>query len=137
VSPVRYELGFYIPEDAILHSDRREHRKPHSAVSVPQTRVDCGRTITPVGKWARLWCCVAACPHGLFIESGGHCDVSPEREERGRGAVTTGSRRVSVHGDRGMGKSDGNVAATFEIQIAHNSNNSITASTAEGKFREC
>jgi hypothetical protein len=25
VSPVKYELGFYIPEDAILHSDRREY----------------------------------------------------------------------------------------------------------------
>jgi hypothetical protein len=24
VSPVRYELGFYIPEDDILHSHRRE-----------------------------------------------------------------------------------------------------------------
>jgi hypothetical protein len=24
MSPVRYELGFYIPEDDILHSDRRE-----------------------------------------------------------------------------------------------------------------
>jgi hypothetical protein len=27
VSPVRYELGFYIPEDGILHSHRREHLK--------------------------------------------------------------------------------------------------------------
>jgi hypothetical protein len=25
VSPVRYELGFYIPEDDILHSHRREN----------------------------------------------------------------------------------------------------------------
>jgi hypothetical protein len=25
--PVRYELGFYIPEDAILHSHRRENLK--------------------------------------------------------------------------------------------------------------
>jgi hypothetical protein len=25
VSPVRYELGFQIPEDDILHSDRREN----------------------------------------------------------------------------------------------------------------
>jgi hypothetical protein len=25
VSPVRYELGFYIPEDDILHSLRREN----------------------------------------------------------------------------------------------------------------
>jgi hypothetical protein len=24
VSPVRYELGFYIPEDGILHSHRRD-----------------------------------------------------------------------------------------------------------------
>jgi hypothetical protein len=27
VFPVRYELGFYIPEDAILHSDLSEDRK--------------------------------------------------------------------------------------------------------------
>jgi hypothetical protein len=27
VSPVRYELGFYIPEDDILHSHRREYLK--------------------------------------------------------------------------------------------------------------
>jgi hypothetical protein len=27
VSPVRYELGFYIPEDGTLHSDRCEHLK--------------------------------------------------------------------------------------------------------------
>jgi hypothetical protein len=27
VSPVRYELGFYIPEDGILHSHRREELK--------------------------------------------------------------------------------------------------------------
>jgi hypothetical protein len=28
VSPVRYELGFYIPEDDILHSHCRENLKP-------------------------------------------------------------------------------------------------------------
>jgi hypothetical protein len=27
VSPVRYELGFYIPEDGILHSHHRENLK--------------------------------------------------------------------------------------------------------------
>jgi hypothetical protein len=26
---VKYELGFYIPEDDILHSDRREYRKSY------------------------------------------------------------------------------------------------------------
>jgi hypothetical protein len=29
VSPVRYELGFYIPEDTILHSHRRENLKSY------------------------------------------------------------------------------------------------------------
>jgi hypothetical protein len=31
VSPVKYELGFYIPEDAILHSHRRENIKSYIA----------------------------------------------------------------------------------------------------------
>jgi hypothetical protein len=30
VSPVRYELGFYIPEDYILHSHRRENLKSYT-----------------------------------------------------------------------------------------------------------
>jgi hypothetical protein len=29
VSPVKYELGFYIPEDDILHSPRRENLKSY------------------------------------------------------------------------------------------------------------
>jgi hypothetical protein len=29
VSPVRYELGSYIPDDDILHSDRRENLKSY------------------------------------------------------------------------------------------------------------
>jgi hypothetical protein len=29
VSPVKYELGFYIPEDDILHSYRRENLKSY------------------------------------------------------------------------------------------------------------
>jgi hypothetical protein len=31
VSPVKYELGFYIPEDTILHSHRRENLKSYMA----------------------------------------------------------------------------------------------------------
>jgi hypothetical protein len=33
VSPLRYELGFYIPEDRILHSHRREHLKSYIALT--------------------------------------------------------------------------------------------------------
>jgi hypothetical protein len=33
VSPVRYELGFYIPEDDILHSHRRENLKSYIALA--------------------------------------------------------------------------------------------------------
>jgi hypothetical protein len=35
VSPVKYELGFYIPEDAIFHSHRRENLKSYVAVRFP------------------------------------------------------------------------------------------------------
>jgi hypothetical protein len=33
VSPVKYELGFYIPEDTVLHSDRRENLKSYIALT--------------------------------------------------------------------------------------------------------
>jgi hypothetical protein len=32
MSPVKYELGFYIPESDILHSHRHENLKPHIAL---------------------------------------------------------------------------------------------------------
>jgi hypothetical protein len=34
VSPVRYELGFYIPEDCILRSHRRESLKSYKLKSL-------------------------------------------------------------------------------------------------------
>jgi hypothetical protein len=33
VSPVRYEMGFYIPEDTILYSHRRENLKSYMALT--------------------------------------------------------------------------------------------------------
>jgi hypothetical protein len=33
VSPVKYELGFYIPEDDNLHSDHRENFKSYIALT--------------------------------------------------------------------------------------------------------
>jgi hypothetical protein len=33
VSPVKYELGFYIPEDGILHSHSRESLKSYIALN--------------------------------------------------------------------------------------------------------
>jgi hypothetical protein len=34
VSPVKYELGFYIPEDGILHSHCRENLKSYTFLAV-------------------------------------------------------------------------------------------------------
>jgi hypothetical protein len=34
VSPVKYELGFYIPEDAILHSHCRENLKYYIIITI-------------------------------------------------------------------------------------------------------
>jgi hypothetical protein len=36
VSPLKYELGFYIPVDDILHSHRRENLKPYMKNQVPR-----------------------------------------------------------------------------------------------------
>jgi hypothetical protein len=33
VSPVKYELEFYIPEDGTVHSHRRENFKFHTALT--------------------------------------------------------------------------------------------------------
>jgi hypothetical protein len=33
MSPVKYELGFYISEDGILHSHRRENLKSYIALT--------------------------------------------------------------------------------------------------------
>jgi hypothetical protein len=33
VSPVKYELGFYIPEDGIRHSNLRDDLKPYIALT--------------------------------------------------------------------------------------------------------
>jgi hypothetical protein len=38
VSPVKYELGFYTPEDAILHSHRRENLKSYTVEHVSAVR---------------------------------------------------------------------------------------------------
>jgi hypothetical protein len=34
VSPAKYGLGFYIPEDDILHSHRRENLKSDTGISL-------------------------------------------------------------------------------------------------------
>jgi hypothetical protein len=33
MSPVKYELGIYIPEDGILHSHRRENLKSYTVLT--------------------------------------------------------------------------------------------------------
>jgi hypothetical protein len=38
VSPVKYEMGFYIAEDGILHSHCRDNRKSHNLSFVPAKR---------------------------------------------------------------------------------------------------
>jgi hypothetical protein len=38
MSPVRYELDFYIPEDDILHRHRRENLKSCTSLSSPRER---------------------------------------------------------------------------------------------------
>jgi hypothetical protein len=41
MSPVKYELGFYIPEDDILHSDLRENLKAYKLKSFKKSAITC------------------------------------------------------------------------------------------------
>jgi hypothetical protein len=53
VSPVKYELGSYIPEDDILHSDRRENLKSYSLSQEDYTFKVCSRYIRTM-KYRRM-----------------------------------------------------------------------------------
>jgi hypothetical protein len=46
VSPVKYELGFHIPEDGILHSHRRENIK--SYITLTGWALQRRRNVSPV-----------------------------------------------------------------------------------------
>jgi hypothetical protein len=46
MSPVKYELGFYIPEDGILHSHRRENL--NSFMALTGWALERRRNVSPV-----------------------------------------------------------------------------------------
>jgi hypothetical protein len=55
VSPVKYELGSYIPEDDILHSQRRGDLKSY-IVFQPNSQIDIGSGIAQsVQRLTGLW----------------------------------------------------------------------------------
>jgi hypothetical protein len=60
VSPVKYELGFYIPEDGILHSHRHENPKSCISLSVVNCRYSNGSA------------CVDAYSNLCFVSNVGH-----------------------------------------------------------------
>jgi hypothetical protein len=64
VSPVKYELGSYIPEDDILHSQRRENRKCYIALT--GWAVYWRRNVSPVKYELGFYI-----PEGDFLHS--HC----------------------------------------------------------------
>jgi hypothetical protein len=47
VSPVKYELGFHIPEDGVLHSHRRENLKSYIVVLLIPRK---SQIVSPVGQ---------------------------------------------------------------------------------------
>jgi hypothetical protein len=61
VSPVKYELGFYIPEDGILHSHCREQLKSYYKVVHKSQKNGVFWAITPCGsckngRFGGTWC---------------------------------------------------------------------------------
>jgi hypothetical protein len=55
VSPARYELGFYIPEDGIHHSDRRESLNTQVCKELLASALQCMRNgLAFVGRLTRV-----------------------------------------------------------------------------------
>jgi hypothetical protein len=67
VSPVRYELGFYIPEDGILHGHCRENLKSYIALT--------GWTLQRRRNVSPVWL-------GVQDTEGGKQEERPAPEER-------------------------------------------------------
>jgi hypothetical protein len=70
VSPVRYELGFYIPVDGILYSHRRENLKPYSELSKLSFTASywskCVRKTVYTNKKRSTWC-ATECWNTLYV----------------------------------------------------------------------
>jgi hypothetical protein len=54
VSPVKYELGFYIPEDDILHSHRREDLRICTLPQMLTAMVDIRKNMQPAREKPEL-----------------------------------------------------------------------------------
>jgi hypothetical protein len=61
VSSVRYELGFYIPENGILHSHRRENLKSYKHLSTLLLCKICGFHGGDYEVWRLLGCYAVCC----------------------------------------------------------------------------
>jgi hypothetical protein len=60
VSPVKYELGFYIPENDILHSHGRENLKSYKEGSIPRVRISFGQSTDNASHvLGKLLCCMS------------------------------------------------------------------------------
>jgi hypothetical protein len=78
VSPVKYELCFYIPEDDILHSHRRENLKSYNVetVTAPILRTLGVRTRSFEGKFLiEVWGKLEVNVKGDTVTRG--CSISP------------------------------------------------------------
>jgi hypothetical protein len=78
---VRYEMGFYIPEDDILHSDRRETLKSYTFEKEVERRISGAYTSVGVTKYGhRLYdqfpmltrCYAISLPRKVETNSGSH-----------------------------------------------------------------
>jgi hypothetical protein len=69
VSPVKYELGFYIPEDDILHSHRRDDLKSYRCVTAYDKRQPVMSANRPLCRTIMGACWLRAAPlPGVWVD---------------------------------------------------------------------
>jgi hypothetical protein len=70
VSPVKYEMGFYIPEDGILHSHCRENVKSYTTLRIVERQTD----IKGLALYERPYCLLLSA-RTTEVEVGSDCEL--------------------------------------------------------------
>jgi hypothetical protein len=98
VSPVKYELRFYIPEDDILHSDRREIVKSNMDLRMIHLgRCSCSLACALLGWKGSAGCIAAPCVTFACIVGTGALGGSADRAGTGTAVICFAPLHSAVH----------------------------------------
>jgi hypothetical protein len=122
VSPVKYELGFYIAEDDILHSHCREHLKSYVLLRIWQCGLQVGNELSATGQ--------TVLPAHLYLSA------EPVRDGKGRDT----SLLITLHSNTAQPSPQTLpevILLLLHFRFLHNSAALLAATDRVNGFRHC